>query len=75
MSESETCAFILFSLKTIFPLIFFLVSGGLTFNSDLSNLSWNYFQCEFLILAVSKPQLLVSDISGKKMNQIRSIKF
>lgn len=58
-----------------YPSIFFLVAGRLTFNTDLSSLSWNYFLCECLILAVSKLQLLVSNTSGKKMNQIRSIKF
>ena len=34
-------------------LIFFLAAGRFTFNTDLSSLSWDYFLCEFLILAVS----------------------
>lgn len=73
ISENETCAFILFFLRAVLfpPLIFFLAAGRWTFNADLSHLSWNCF----LILAGNKLQLLVSNISWKKMNQIRSIKF
>ena len=78
MRENETCAFILFSLRVVYsppPLIFFLVAGRLTFNTDLSNLFWHYFLCEFLVLAVSELQWLVSNTSGRKINQIRRIKF
>lgn len=69
MSETETSPRGLSSTL----LIFFLAAGRFTFNADLSSLSWDYFLCEFLILAVSYSCRF--NISGKKMNQIRRIKF
>lgn len=61
-------AFILFfSLRAVyFPLIFFLVAGRLTFNTDLSNLSWNYFLCEFLVLAVINYNCWFQTFLGRK---------